>query len=218
MNCDEARRCLDDLSDGPLDEIRAQALTAHLALCGACAKEAEAADELRRSVAELPAAVEPSRDLWPEIAARIESRKVVRGRFLRHALTAAAAAAVIIVTATTAYVIGSRQNVGPSSTVAGPAADRHDAVRASFTALGVTDFEQTRRQLLDALENRRDQLSPETLDLVMRNVELINDAMAKIAMALGDDPGNELLQRRLVHAYRRQIDLLEQAAVLPSDV
>ncbi len=218
MNCEEALHCLDDFAEDSLDEIRERDLKAHLALCEACEQEMVAAEKLRRSVVELSTSVEPPRDLWPGIAARIESRKVVQGRFLQRALIAAAAAVVIMMTATTAYFIGSRQSLEPGAAAAAPEAVRHDVVQASFNALGVTDFEQTRRQLLHVLESRRNELSPETLSLVMENVQLIDDAMAKIATALGDDPGNELLQRRLVHAYRRQIDLLEQAAVLPSDI
>ena len=52
----------------------------------------------------------------------------------------------------------------------------------------------------------------------MSNLQLIDEAMATIATALGDDPGNELLQRQLVSTYRRQIALLERAVLLPSKV
>ena len=52
----------------------------------------------------------------------------------------------------------------------------------------------------------------------MANLKVIDDAMEKIAEALGEEPGNEFLMKQLAAAYRRQINLLETAVRLPAEV
>jgi hypothetical protein len=82
----------------------------------------------------------------------------------------------------------------------------------------VDNYLATRTELLDALESRRHELSPETMDVVMENLLLIDRAMNRIAEALGEDPENEFLMKQLAGAYRRQIDLLQRAVQLPAEV
>ena len=91
-------------------------------------------------------------------------------------------------------------------------------VLASFEDLGVDNFLATRTELLDALEARKHELSPETMDVVMDNLLLIDQAMDRIAEALGEDPENEFLMKQLAGAYRRQIDLLQRAVRMPAEV
>ena len=76
----------------------------------------------------------------------------------------------------------------------------------------------TRTELLDALEARKHELSADTMAVVMENLQLIDQAMDRIAEALGEDPENEFLMRQLAGAYRRQIDLLQLAIRLPAEV
>jgi hypothetical protein len=89
---------------------------------------------------------------------------------------------------------------------------------ATLENLGVNDYQATRRELVEALEARKHQLSPETMDVVAQNLRLIDDAMDRIARALGEDPQNEFLMKRLAGAYRRQIDLLRRAVRMPAEV
>jgi ribosome assembly protein YihI (activator of Der GTPase) len=71
---------------------------------------------------------------------------------------------------------------------------------------------------LDALEARRHELSPETQQVLEDNLDLIDEAMQRIADALREDPESDLLRKQLVGAYRQQIGLLERAVRMPSDV
>jgi hypothetical protein len=93
-----------------------------------------------------------------------------------------------------------------------------EIVLASFEELGVDDYVVTRGKLLGALEARRDDLSPETLEVLMANLKVIDDAMRKIAEALGEEPDNEFLMKQLAAVYRRQINLMEMAVRLPAEV
>lgn len=218
MKCDDFNLLLDDYLDGRLSEDAAQTVREHLATCAACAREVTDATALRDAVAELPQAIEPPHDLWPGIAERIDANTVVRGRFGRRALMAAAAVLVVAASVVTAYLAGRQQATTEALRQPIPQSPYSDVVRASFEGIGVHDYEATRQQLVDVLQARKSELSPQTLEVVMSNLQLIDDAMATIAAALGDDPGNELLQRQLVSTYRRQIALLERAALLPSEV
>jgi hypothetical protein len=89
---------------------------------------------------------------------------------------------------------------------------------ASFEGLGVNNYLDTRTELLDALEARKHELSGETMEVVMDNLLLIDQAMDRIAEALGEDPENEFLMKQLAGAYRRQIDLLQRAVRMPAEV
>jgi hypothetical protein len=218
MNCIESNDRFDDYLDGVLDTAEAEELRAHVAGCPLCAEELESLRELRERAASLPRSLEPSHDLWPGIAARISEKKVVRGRFGGRALLAAAAAVVVISSVVTAYFIGRSQAVvsveAPVVVEGGPS----EVLLASFEGLGVDNYLATRAELLDALEARRHELSPETMDVVTENLLLIDQAMDRIAEALGEDPENEFLMKQLAGAYRRQIDLLQRAVQLPAEV
>ena len=218
MNCTESIDRFDDYLDGLLDAGEAEDLRKHLADCPTCADELEIIRGLRDRAAALSRSLEPSRDLWPGIAARISEDNVVRGRFGRRALLAAAVAVVIVSSVVTAYFIGRSQAVvtveSPAVTETGPS----EVLLASFEGLGVDNFVATRTELMDALEARSHELSPETLDVVMDNLLLIDQAMDRIAEALGEDPENDFLMKQLAGAYRRQIDLLQRAVRMPAEV
>jgi anti-sigma factor RsiW len=218
MKCIEFIDLVDDYLDGRLDEIEAGKLRKHVEVCSSCAKELESIRELRERAAALPRSLEPPRDLWPGIAARISGARVARGRFGRRALLAAAATVVVISSVVTAYFIGRSQAVvtveSPAVVENGPS----EILLASFEGLGVDDFVATRAELLKALEARRHELSPETLEVVTENLKLIDQAMDRIAEALEEDPENEFLMKQLAGAYRRQVDLLQRAVRLPAEV
>ena len=218
MNCSEVVSRIDGYLDGRLRPEDEEALRNHIAECPACAEEADAVKELRQRAARLPRSLDPPRDLWPEIATRIAAETVVRGRFVRRALMAAAAVALLAGSVVTAYMVG-RSQVGTTVEYrqvveTGPS----EIVLASFEGLGVDDYLVTRSELLGALEARRDDLSPETLEVLMANLKVIDDAMGKIAEALGEEPGNQFLMKQLAAAYRRQINFLEMAVRLPAEV
>jgi hypothetical protein len=220
LTCDDVGRRIDDFLDDGLGALETEAVRAHLEACGGCRDKAAAIEELCEAARMLPRSLEPERDLWPDIAGRINGRRVVRGRFGRPARGAArgwgavaAAAAVLVVSVVAAYTVGLRQ--GRPETVA--AAPDQGYRLAAFAAPEV-DLERARDQLLAGLEQRRDELSPETWLVVMDNLEVIDDAIARIGTALEDNPNDGRLNRQLAVAYRQQIDLLQRATRLPAEI
>ena len=219
MSCHEWTNRIDDFLDGRLEAAEAEDLQVHIAGCPSCADEVASIRELRDLAAALPRSLEPPRDLWPGIEARVSATKVVRGRFGSRAVLAAAAAVVIVSSVVTAYFIGRSQAVmvtvePPAVVESGPS----EVLLASFEGLGVNNYLDTRTELLDALDARKHELSGETMEVVMDNLLLIDQAMDRIAEALGEDPENEFLMKQLAGAYRRQIDLLQRAVRMPAEV
>ncbi len=218
MKCDDVMSVLDDLLDGRLDAPARGAVKTHLGTCAACAEARRSLDDLRNRLDDLPRSIEPPRDLWPAIEAQIAARKVARGRFGRRSLMAAAAAVVLVTSVVTAYFLGRQEAISTVVVAPVPREATSDVLAASFAEIGVHDYQATRLQLFDVLEERRDELSPATMEVVTTNLRLIDEAMGEIAEALGEDPGNEVLMRRLVATYRQQVNLLGKAAVLPREI
>ena len=218
MNCNECMDRLDEFLDDELDAVSREAFSAHLEGCSDCNREVAAIRELREQAASLPRTLDPPRDLWPGISDRLGEAKVVRGRFVRNSLLAAAVVLVMVGSAMTAYFAGRSSARPEMAAVQTPVAEPKADLGASFADFGVADFDATRGELLDALEARRHELSPETQLLLEDNLDLIDKAMQRIADALREDPESDLLRKQLVGAYRQQIGLLERAVRMPSDV
>ena len=218
MKCDRLISMLDDVLDGRTADEDSAAVRAHLVDCAACAEEHEALVLLRERVEALPESIEPPADLWPEIESRIAAENVVRARFGRSALMAAAAVVLLVSSVVTAFLVGRHQAASAVVVSPTPRPAASDFLLASFAELGVYDYQSTRQQLLDVLEARQGDFSPATLEVILSNLRLIDDALGEISTALGDDPGNELLMRQLASTYRQQINLLERAANLPPEV
>jgi anti-sigma factor RsiW len=220
MRCDDVRPRLDDLLEGTLPRDERAQVELHLAGCGGCSKELEELTRLLERTAELPREVAPSRDLWPEIAARLEpSRTVVRGRFGTSRWLAVAAAVLAGVgSLLIAYSVG-RHQAGPQTAATVDATPL--AVPAGLSDTGFaeaeSEFRAARDTLLASLANRRGSLSPETLRIVDDNLKVIDDAIERISSALVEDPMNPKLANQLASAYRRQIDLLQRANRLPAE-
>lgn len=220
FDCESMSSKLDELIDGTLGEAEAKVALDHIESCADCMAEFEAAQSLNLATRSLPSSIEPGHDLWPGIEAKIEDRRVVPGSFdqqpvlpSRRLWLAAAAAAVLVVSVTIAYMAGlERAHTRTAST---PPVET-DAILAAYVGPAM-DLELARNQLRSSLEHRRDELSPETWSVVMQNMAVIDDAIAKIELALADNPSDGRLNRQLAIAYGRQIDLLQRATRLPSE-
>jgi len=223
MRCDEVRVLLDDYADGALAAGGAARVDDHLAGCPGCAAELEGLRRLLALAADLPREIAPSRDLWPTVAADIAGApKVVHGWFSgswRRGLAAAAAVVVAVGSLLIAYSLG-RQHSGVRSALAPTASPL--AVPASLGdptfAVAEAELIDARDQLLAALDARRSSMSPDTQQVVDDSLQLIDEAIARISVALVDDPLNPKLANRLAGAYRTQIELLQRATALPAEI
>ena len=223
MRCDEVRGLLDDHADGALAAPAAARVDEHLAGCRECSAELEELRRLLALAADLPHEIAPSRDLWAPIAARLgASREVVRGRLGGRWQWRLAAAAALVVAAgllLIAYSLGRRHaDVNLALALQASPAAVPASLGGSDFAVAEAELVEARDQLLAALDDRRDSMSPDTLRVVDDNLRVIDGAIDRISAALAADPLNPRLANRLAGAYRTQIELLQRATALPAEI
>jgi hypothetical protein len=177
-------------------------------------------------VRELAAEVEPARDLWAQIAARVEEEPIARAPhppWWRRTVpipgwTALAAALALAVGA--GLFLASRQ--GPPDTPLSAAAPWPSAPWPSapwpspppaLAAYAETDRELAaiRDELYRTIAQRQERLPAETRELVFENLRTIDRAITEIEAALAASPGDGELARTYISYRERQIALLRQA-------
>lgn len=210
------------------DELSAgerEAIDAHLRACADCASELDALRRLVAYARTVPSRdVPPARDLWPGIEARLTSTNVAafparRSRRISFTIGQLAAAAVLLmaVSAGTAWVISNRVADVPTT----PAQIIQAEVEPTATPDVVRPVNfadpQYDAAILDlerALQERRNDLNPRTVEILERNLKLIDAAIAQARQALEEDPGNAYLNRHLVESRRRKLELLRRATAI----
>lgn len=217
MKCTEALDRLDDLVDGLLPEAERLSVLAHLASCDGCRKEEQHLRAILTAAKALPRDRTPPRDLWPGIAQAIGADKVLKAEFGAKKprtfwLPALAAAAVVAAIATAVLMHGGGTPFGT------PGSGAATAVPVAEGHVDLLDAEQgyarAAAELLAALAERRDSLSPETRESVERNLAVIDQALKEIRDALQKEPGNRELTRMLASTHRKKVDVLRRVVKL----
>lgn len=235
MNEDRFQR-LSEYLDGELAEAEASALRA----------EVEADPELAALLAELRgvkaaagalAEREPDRDLWPAIAARIESGRVTdlaTKRRARRSLTfsipqfAAAMIATLLLGSGALWFASSIGQFAGSSSAGNAVAESGGPTTESRLEQGVpirlVENASTRNPSLKSdlaiaslearLAEERDNLDSTTIRIIEESLATIDRAIASATAALESDPGNVWLNRHLADSKSRKVRLLEKAAAL----
>jgi hypothetical protein len=208
---------LHDYLDGALSTEAVERMAAHLLACPLCAAEAEELGALKAELLTLPRAIEPERDLRPNIWQRIDDRSVVALPALRtHTLWSQryrlAAAAVLLVVASSFFTL-----VWVSRGKGFGSADR--AVTNESARLVSRDpatlerqYSDELRELEQVLRKSRGALAPETVRIMEDNLMIIDRAIREARAAMAADPNSELLVELLRSAYERKLELLRQAA------
>jgi hypothetical protein len=185
-------------------------------------------EAIRDAAAKLPL-VEPSRDLWPGIEARlgaqvvdIDSRPRARSRgiVVSARMLAIAAAVLMMATAGTTYMVLRDRMTGGGTAVAaarGPRAGQAGLVTPASLTVGGEFGAYTEEidDLQEAIAERRSRLDPATIAVIERNLRVIDAAIEESKRALAKDPNSELLTALLSEALASKVRLLRQAALLP---
>ncbi len=225
LTCAQARERLDEHVDELLDAASSRELEAHLEGCAECRAELRELRLLLAEAAALPDEIEPPRELWDGIAARLEPRRrglpfalpLRRWAFLAPPL--AAAAALLL-----AVGLGLRPGPapaplptpGPSQTPLSGAPGLQPAALGSSASLGQaeTEYRRATEQLLESLRSGQRSLPPGTLETVEKNLLDIDRALGEIRTALERDPENAQLARLLNGTQRRKLQMLQSVARL----
>ena len=212
MSCSELLERLDDYVDGELPAAEVHEVELHLLGCAACRDEERMLRGLIARAAALPRAVRPGRDLWPQIAAEIGSKR----RWLRfepgRSWAAAALAAAVLLLALVSLRHGSPLPPGLPSR---PATGSFAAATPDPGLQGAeADYERATAALLAALREKREGLSPEMLQSLERNLAVIDRALAEVRQALGKDPRSPELNRMLAATHRKKVEVLQRMVKL----
>jgi len=203
---------LNDYIDGLLSADEASRFEAELAQDAEAAAELDALRALMSETTALPQAIEPERDGWAAIEARLKPRRsnVVRGRFGLWGLAlAAAAVAVFGVWTMNRLPEGVLTPEAPAPTMTAWHEQYGEAERS---------YQDARSGLVEALAAREVELHPETRAVLDENLGIIDGAMKEIMAAIESDPENPVLVRKLMATREKELNLLETMLYVPAGV
>lgn len=170
-------------------------------------------DKLSRAARQLATGISPERDLWPGIAEAITAPK--RPRWTP--MFAQAAAVLLLVGASSAVTyLAVKDDAQPIVQVT-PDLVFEQASFGSRYNLG-PGFQDARNALVAEFEFELERLPPETRAEIQTNLELVQKAIFDINQALEQEPGNTLLQERLLRTYHDELELLRRVGGLTRDV
>ncbi|HVP34379.1 MAG TPA: hypothetical protein VMT09_12100 [Steroidobacteraceae bacterium] len=164
---------------------------------------------------ELPRAIEPGRDLWPQIESEISGRgatapaaqaTVSTRRGHGTPLRWLAAAAMVGALAVGVWI---GRSVLPGAGPA-PLAQAARPAGATLPAAWVSDprYQRQHEELMRSLGAQLAALPPASRVKVMASLTTIRQAKQQLEEALGKDPGNALLQELLVNTYQDEMRVL----------
>lgn len=215
MTCAELDDRLDAWVDRTLPEADRREVESHLAACPACREQERRLRQLLAHASALPRSVSPPRDLWPEISRRIERERAWSWPRIRSWQPLLAVAAAVVI-ALLAVVLRQPAPTPPHTVVIpSPAAGAYQtqpvAVHMDPALVAMErDYQAAANALLAALQERKDELEPETLASVERNLAVIDEALAELHRALEKDPARPELGRMLVWTHRKRVDVLRK--------
>lgn len=172
----------------------------------------ERIDRLMNAARSLPDDLPLERDLWPEIEARIQGVDASapnRGRWMLGGALAAGLALVAMSSLVTSWLIDEPAPiiVRQAPLHDGAAVAARTATFGSANVLG-PKYETARNDLTRDLDAQLEALTPETREVVQRNLDQIRRAMDEINKELEADPNNVLLQRLLMTTYQNEMAVL----------
>jgi len=162
----------------------------------------------------------PARDLWPGVAARLDTAAMTpRSRQIAFTLPQLAmAASLLIAVASGLTWLAARPDPPATQQIVVAQSEPNGLVEGDVQNANFADaqFNAAVSDLERILRDERDRLDPRTVLVIERNLKAIDDAIQEARMALNDDPANTYLNSHLADARRRKLELLRHATTLAS--
>jgi hypothetical protein len=233
MTHEQTLEMLDDYVGGELSPREERDVRRHLMQCDPCRAEEQALRMLLDEAAGLSEEIAPPRDLWQDIAPRLQARvplpaapvegvdevRVIGPRPVRPLpwwMVAAASIALVVTTALTTM----KMTDGPDEpvTIAAqpaqpPASSNGNAALASFRPVEA-EYEKAISDLQAVLETKRERLAPQTVATLEANLRIIDTAIRESREALAADPNSPELARMLSDTYDAKLNVLRRAVTL----
>jgi hypothetical protein len=167
-------------------------------------------DPLLAKAAELPKEIEPARDLWPGIEARLgEAPRREEARGFRWPMALAAGFVVASVSALLTWSLMRSPDAVTPTTVAGTAAPVAEIVPVNYgpnSGLTVQEL-RARDELVGRFRETFATLKPATRDAIVKNLAIMQAAADEIDAALAKDPASRMLKGMLVGTYKQELQL-----------
>ena len=182
-------------------------------------------DPLLEQAANLPREIEPPRDLWPAIEAKLAEQSRAPPR--RFTWPAALAAGFLVATVSALLTWGLMRDPEPATggnqagenLLAGGSVAEAAPVPVSYgpnSALGEVQL-KARDDLLVQFRQRLDELAPETREAVVKNLAIIQRAADEIDAALAKDPASGLLNGLLLSTYQQELQIYSTVVTAGDD-
>lgn len=243
LTCEHVDRLLSAYFEGDLGASERGAVDGHLRECLRCAALVRDLERIRAAAASLPP-LEPSRDLWAGIAARIETPVVEiasrqpPARARRRWQTAAAAAVLVAASSGITYVLATGGSATAAAVSDGREAGREALpVAANEPGVVVPDrprggngspvlvraeplapevmYGQEIARLRAILDQRRADLDSATVAAVEKSLGAIDQAILDARAALAVDAQSRFLNDQLNRALEKKVGLLRRVALMP---
>lgn len=238
MTHEQILELLDDFVGGDLPPREERDVRRHLMQCEGCRAEEQTLRALLDEAAALPDEILPQRDLWVDIAPRLQSRaslpaepaervpevRVIGPRPARPLpwwMLAAASIALVVTTALATLELSGRGG-GDGTTVTLPAQTAQGprgTTARPVTALAAfqpaeQEYERAISDLQRVLQTQRSRMAPQTAATLEANLRIIDRAIEESRAALAADPNSAELTKLLSDAYDTKLDVLRQAVSL----
>jgi RNA polymerase sigma factor (sigma-70 family) len=219
MNCDSFADHVDDYVDGTLERNLVASIERHLATCTSCRSNLDELRSLMKAASDLPGGIDPGRNLWPQIADRIDSSVIDwsgRRSTPPQTLRWLQMAAVIGLMVFGLWVARSQIHQGPSRPAARLDASGQSARQslADYADRAHTEdgIMLAKKDLLSTIEQRRDVLDDHTLQQIEADMLVLDEAIGQIRAALVEQPENRRLKLALAARYQQEVRLLQQVS------
>jgi anti-sigma factor RsiW len=228
MACERYLNAIDELVDGTLGPLRRAELELHLETCGDCRALVGDLRELSRATRALDR-LEPPERVWTGIASRLRQEgrvaaPVHTSRGYRGYTVLALAATLVLAIGASLFLLLPR-GAGPAAEQTATAPDAHpsgsnaepvDAVQGVASELALT--EQHLQRAIEQASQSDGGVDPQTVAVLQKNLQVVNDAIAESRAALETDPQSTPARQTLYEALRQKIQFLQDTIALMNEM
>ena len=229
MYCNQYKDAILELADGTLGPVRRAELQTHLDTCEACRALAADLHKIRAAAPTLEPMVPPAR-VWQSIATQLRNDGRVAPAPLartRSVAVLAIAASLVLAVGASLYMLRSYNAAIPASGGSASVADsqggnapQRDAVQSITEDLTAADkhYESAIMKLEEAVKNDDRAIDAETAEVIKKNLQVIDQAIAESRSALQSEPQSAPARETLFEALRKKVNLLQDTIALMNEM
>lgn len=232
MRCEDVRQQLDDYVDGALAAEARAACDAHVVACADCAAELATLRRILQTARELPTGIAPRRDLWPDLAQKLEAHPVrsaparqrgVHRRIWMPAYGFAAAAMLLVAVGLWMWIQprGGGNGRGASEPLAqvqeGPAYTQGEIMPTVAVALE-RECVGASKMLQASVAGRNTASGAAMASSLTSGLDELDRSIAETRAALEQSPDDPRLMKLLTVRYQQKLALLYSAITFVEEV